>query len=325
MDPSSVEFAASAGTIHGLVDKAEGGLYGAGAASRLLKRDIVWGRFSPTDIGSLEILLRLMVVRANGMGVYFTLIDPTRERFPMTPAPSAPATPTMSRTPTRPSTPVDDKPGDGDGETLKRRRRPASEHAPSPLRQTLTQQVSSRLSSQASVDSGEKSEKHDHEHDWYRAWAHHLHRHKTTNTNPRHHDNHLHFSLLQMAHSMSTGHGRSSLQLPQKAAVGVFESQRYVALEATRLGHGSSADTSALFVSLLRASCDDLLQQCQGSLKAVQGWMSQARCASYASKVKVEQERKTRLEKLEKIQAELKEAIDIFMSDKRYVTHILLL
>lgn len=323
MDPLSVEFANAANTIHGLVDKAEAGLAGAGAASRLLRRDIVWGRFAPNDIGSLEILLRLMVVRSNGMGVYFALIDPTRERFPMTPAPSSPATPLTSRTPTRPPSPSDEK-ADGEEATLKRRRR-AAEHNPSPLRQSLTQEVTARLNSQSTVRSTsdekkDERESHGGDHDWMRAWTSHLHRHKNHATS-RHHDNHLHFSLLQMAHSLSLGHGHSSLHLPSKSVVGVFESQRYVTLEATRIGQGSSPDTTAMFVKLLAESCDDLLQQCQTSLSAVQEWMGNVRKGSFSftRRTKIAQERKRRLENLEKVDALLKAAIDSFMADKRCV------
>lgn len=315
MDPASPEFASTASTIHGLVDKAEAGLFGAGVASRLLKRDILWGRFSPNDIGALADILRPLVVRTNGMGVYFHLIDPTRERFPMTPAPSAPVTPALSRTPTRPSTPVDDT-AESDGDTLKRRRRPA-EHGPSPLRHSLTQGFPDRSPTQVTTaDSGEKK---DRERDWSRALARHFHHHKrSASHHAAHQNNNLHFSLLQLAHTLSINHDHSSLHLPQKTAVGVFESQRYMTLEATRLGHGNSAETTALFVSLVQESCDDLLQQCQGSLKAVQEWIGNVRRGGFTSKAKLEHTRKTRLDNLEKVNTALKLALDDFRTNKRY-------
>lgn len=314
MDPCSIEFSTTARAIQSLVEKAEGGLNGAGAASRLLKRDVLWGRFSPNDIGSLEVLLRLMVVRSNGMGVYFTLIEPTRERFPATPARSAPGTPMGSRTPTRPSTPVDSGPDDS-GEILKRRRRPA-EQPSSLLRQSVTQEVSDRLANQASENLN-GDEKHEHERGWHRGWARHLHHHKRISHHQ--HDNQLHLSLLQFAHSLSPGLGHSSVNLPPKPPVGVFESQRYMTREATRLGYNASPGTTALFVSLLSESCDDLLQHCQVSLKVVQEWMGSVRRGSFTNRSKIEQERQRRLANLEKVDAELKAAIETFMHDKRHV------
>ncbi|THH28781.1 hypothetical protein EUX98_g5402 [Antrodiella citrinella] len=311
MDPSSTKFASTASAIHGLSEKAEAGLAGTGAASRLLKRDILWGRFSPIDFGDLGSLLRPLVVRTNGMGVYFAIIDPTREKFPMTPAPSQPPTPSMSRTPTRPSSPVDHIPESG-GDTVKRRRRPI-EHAPSPLRQSLTGQLTSRSSKDSDNEKKERPET-----DWQHAFARHFHHHKHGDSHhAAQHNNHLHFSLLHFAHSLSSNHGgHSSIHLP-KPAVGVFESQRYVALEATRLGYGTSAETTALFVHLLQESCDELLQQCQVSMKATNEWVSKARSGGFRVRAKTEAERKERLENLGKAGAALKVALENFRTDKR--------
>ena len=316
MDPSSAEFAATAATIHGLVDKAEGGLAGTGATSRLLKRDIVWGRFSPSDVGALQDLLRPLVIRTNGMGVYFALIDTTREKFPMTPAPSAPATPTMSRTPSRPSTPLNDV--DSEGEALKRRRRPV-DHAPSPLRNSL--KMTSPVNTRDSRDSNEKKRRSDHDHEWFHVLSRRLqHHHKGPNI-AAHHNNHLHFSLLSFAHSLSGPQGHSSIHLPTNTAVGVFESQRYMTLEATRLGSGASREASALFVSLLQESCDDLMQDTLTALKAVQEWISNVRrgAFSFDRKAKIATDRRKRREALEKADAALKAAIETFRTDKRYV------
>jgi len=69
------------------VNQADGSLANLAAAARLLKIDIIYGRFGPSDFEELHKLMRRLVVRSNGMTVYFTLLDPTRERFPVTPAP----------------------------------------------------------------------------------------------------------------------------------------------------------------------------------------------------------------------------------------------
>ncbi|KAH8091403.1 hypothetical protein BXZ70DRAFT_909843 [Cristinia sonorae] len=315
MDPASSEFASTATTIHGLVDKADAGLAGTSATYRLLKRDILWGRFSPSDIGSLQDLLRPLVVRTNGLGTYFYLIDPTREKFPMTPMPSMPATPTSrSRTPTRSSSPLEEAP-DGISETLKRRRRLA-DHSPSPLRQSFAREVSDRLALREKEGSLRSKDTNDHDHDRRRStWSRHFRHHrKQSGAHHTHHDNHLHFSLLTLAHTLSSHHHPT---LPSEPVVGVFESQRYMALEATRLGHGSSPETTALFVGLVQESCDELLEHSQKSLKAAQEWISKARSGTFASQARIQRERKARLGNLEKVTAGLKDALERFRKDKR--------
>ena len=52
----------------------------------LLNRDIVWARLAPADLVALQWWLRRLVTCSNVMRVYFSLIDPTRERFPVTSA-----------------------------------------------------------------------------------------------------------------------------------------------------------------------------------------------------------------------------------------------
>ncbi|KIM88532.1 hypothetical protein PILCRDRAFT_62336 [Piloderma croceum F 1598] len=84
------------------VNQADGSLANLAAAARLLKIDIIYSRFGPSDFEELHKLMRRLVVRSNGMTVYFTLLDPTRERFPMTPAPSGPQTPVTTTPSTHP-------------------------------------------------------------------------------------------------------------------------------------------------------------------------------------------------------------------------------
>lgn len=97
MDPCSDEFAASVKALKGLVDKAETGMAPTAVWLRSLKRDLIRGRFSPADISTLQWAMRRIVTRAEGMNIYFGLIDPTRERFPVTPAPTSPNTPILTR------------------------------------------------------------------------------------------------------------------------------------------------------------------------------------------------------------------------------------
>ena len=73
-----------------LIAASEAGLVPVASALYLLKRDVVWCRFSPADFAKLHDYARRMVVRVSGMASYFGVIDPTRDRFPATPAPLFP-------------------------------------------------------------------------------------------------------------------------------------------------------------------------------------------------------------------------------------------
>jgi hypothetical protein len=93
--------------VRASASKAEGALAPLAASARLLRRDISWGRFSGKDLDDMRAKIQRLVMRAHGMNVYFSLTDPTRERFPETPVPSRPSSPTRG-TPnaSRPSSPV---------------------------------------------------------------------------------------------------------------------------------------------------------------------------------------------------------------------------
>ncbi|KAG9311166.1 hypothetical protein JVU11DRAFT_8233 [Chiua virens] len=77
----------STAAIFATVAKAEGALAMLASAARLQRLDIIYSRLAPTDYMQLHTLTRQLIVRAGGMNVYYTLIDPTRERFPFTPLP----------------------------------------------------------------------------------------------------------------------------------------------------------------------------------------------------------------------------------------------
>ncbi|TFY54186.1 hypothetical protein EVJ58_g9005 [Rhodofomes roseus] len=89
LSPSGSDFSATAKKISRLVTRAGGGLGLAAAAPRLVKSDIAFGRFAPSDVGRVQEFGRGLIVRANGLDI-FPLIDLTRERFPVTPLPSNP-------------------------------------------------------------------------------------------------------------------------------------------------------------------------------------------------------------------------------------------
>ena len=100
--PDSNEF--NAESFEKLVSAAEGLLAPLAAVTRLLKKDISWGRLGANDFTHLHELLRRLTVRANGMAFYFRIVNP-KDKFPGTPTPAASrastplATPATSRAP----------------------------------------------------------------------------------------------------------------------------------------------------------------------------------------------------------------------------------
>ncbi|KAL7281004.1 hypothetical protein ACG7TL_004306 [Trametes sanguinea] len=278
--PASEEFKSTVKTITATLGKSEGGLGQAAANARLLKQDIVYGRFSPSKIGDFQPIVRRLVTRANGMDIFFTLIELTREKFPVTPLPSRPATPrsatpasTRPQTPTSGMTPIPGSPPNGlreDAEQTARRRRnlqrSALEHAHAQHKSSFSRRLHLRLR--------EHHEAHQH--------------------------HQVHFSLLHLAHALSPlarVPTASSASASGETAVGVFESQRYMAIEATRLSHPDEMDVTAEFVRLLQESCDAVLEATQGA---------------------VEKARAERLAKLEAANRGVKEALQRFKKDKRH-------
>ncbi|KAG0699492.1 hypothetical protein DFH29DRAFT_983489 [Suillus ampliporus] len=209
------------------VNKAEGALPMLAAAARLLKIDIVYARFAPTDYDELHKIVRKLTVRAHGMGVYYTLIDPTRERFPVTPAASRPATPVHSRSPSpqRSSVTTEGKHVRLADQELKDSKKSRHQRRPSSRTRSYPASSTSPL----------------HSHRPYK----HSHSHHT-------HHTHLHSSLLHLAFS----------RVPKpsgETAVGVFEARQYLNLEAVHLSHPESAFYTARATELLSSSCQGLL------------------------------------------------------------------
>ncbi|KAI0770884.1 hypothetical protein BD413DRAFT_553337 [Trametes elegans] len=294
-DPSSEEFKSTVKNITGALGKSEGGLGQTAATVRLLKQDIVYGRFSPNQISQFQPIVRRLVTRANGVNIFFTLIEPTRERFPVTPLPSRPGTPrtgtpASSRpgTPTSPSTPLPGSPPNGlyeDPEQAARRRRNLQRQAIDHIHghKSFSRRLHLRL------------REHHEEH--------------------QHHE--VHFSLLSLAHALSPL-ARVPTTSSAETAVGVFESQRYMAIEATRLAHPDQTGATAHFVWLLHESCDELLETTQGVLKGVQAWFAEVRRGSFGGRAKIEKARAERLAKLEDLSRGVKEALQRFRKNQRH-------
>jgi Putative ER transporter, 6TM, N-terminal len=98
--PHTEHFAEMVVSIKTLTGQSEANLTSLAASARLLDSDLIYSRFSPEDFHTFLNLARRITARASGMETYFTLIDPISEKFPGTPAPSVAATPLTPATPT---------------------------------------------------------------------------------------------------------------------------------------------------------------------------------------------------------------------------------
>lgn len=309
MSATVPDFASIVEKITGLVSKAEGGLGPAAASHRLIKNDIVFGRFAPSDVGSMQEFGRRLVIRANGLSIFFTLIDPTRERFPVTPLPSKPNTPVMtpvsSRRPSfsRPSTPTPTSPDPrSDPESVAWGRSPPTSRPASPAFEAKDRgRLRHRATRERKNPSGSMSSLR-------LTISRHLHlglrKHEEDNQNQR-----LHFSLLHLAHSLSVPHAA----IPHsESAVAVFESQRYLALEATRLSHPDSPEVTETFVFLLGESCEGLLGACADAVREARGWIGGVRSGWFESKRTAEQRRAERLAKMADVRYKVDNALQEF-------------
>ncbi|KAG1817351.1 hypothetical protein EV424DRAFT_1324468 [Suillus variegatus] len=225
-------------------NKAENTLPMLAAAARLLKLDIVYTRLAPTDYNEMHGIVRKLMVRVHGMGVYFTLIHPTREQFPVTPAVSHPATPVHPRSPSprpdRPSSVTTEERHAPSADKEIRHRKPSHHHQP------LSFHARSYPANSTSPLHSPRPYKHSRSH----------HAHHTL----------LHSSLLHLALSRVPKHSGET-------AVGVFESQKYLNLEAIHLSHPDSNFFTARANELLSDSCQDLLSVCQEVLGISGAWI----------------------------------------------------
>ncbi|KAI5115336.1 hypothetical protein M0805_008881, partial [Coniferiporia weirii] len=185
------------------VAAAEAALAPLAAASRLLKKDLSWGRFGSKDFSRLHELARRMAVRANGMAFYFKIIDPVVGKqvgtFSVLNTPMS--SPAQSRAPTRP---------------------------PSPN----LSQIEVNSPSNVSISSTRPRNRHRH-HSAHHSIHNSLYQH-TLNFYHSHHHHHHHHVPSVFTHPTSLFH--EVLSRSTENAVGVFESQRFLNLEL-RMAH----------------------------------------------------------------------------------------
>lgn len=75
-------FEAALALFHDYIHTAESALGGLRTVRHLMRRDIAYGRFGADDFKRVHELTRRMTVRAHGMSFYFKIMDPSRHRFP---------------------------------------------------------------------------------------------------------------------------------------------------------------------------------------------------------------------------------------------------
>ncbi|KAL5518361.1 hypothetical protein ACEPAH_43 [Sanghuangporus vaninii] len=220
------------------VEAAESALAPLAATSRLMKRDISWGRFGSKDFSRLHELVRRLSVRANGMAFYFKVMDSSVNNQSGTPAFSLLNTPAHT---------------------------PPSSRPPSPTRlarssRSLTDLNISASASVASVNSAPArrrrgQQRHSAHNSLYQAalqFYHHAHHGNSRQSRQHHHHNKYYASSL--FHDV--------LNRTSEGVVGVFESQRYLNLE-TRLAHPNAEEFIPQIVHHLGESSADLAK-CAG-------------------------------------------------------------
>ncbi|KAJ6502261.1 hypothetical protein C8R45DRAFT_818343 [Mycena sanguinolenta] len=253
-DPYSPEFSSMVSTITSLVAKSEASLTPLAASARLLGGDLVYSRFPPTDFIGLQKHAKQMAVRANGMARYFLFLDPTREKFPLTPVPSRGGTPIGTPVISQPSSPIREQTED------------RMDSPPTPTRRSQH--------------------------------THHSHRHRL-----------LYNSLLHLSMKKN------------EQVVGVFESQRFLDLEA-HLSHPDVEAHTKEATKLLSQSCTPLLKSCQDSVNWIQDWLAFARRGTLArliGGVKQQRALEQRMGELEAVRKDLMVTLDEFRKDKRHL------
>ena len=290
-----------------LVAASEAGLVPVASAIYLLKRDVVWCRFSPSDFAKLHDYARRMVVRVSGMSAYFGVIDPTRERFAVTPALSAPGSPGPSRSASvhhgAIGTDVTETPN-------------------APFEQTLTTDSSatpapSETISDSPLQPGSIRKTR-------RRNVRTLHTHFSESKTPPTHHEHIHHRP-QHRHKHIASHGPLLplvLNGPGQSqpAVGLYESIRYANMEE-KLSHPDAAFHTENFHRLLKECCDDMLGVADETLEALDGWLNaitnKLRFKFWRNRAAHQRMEKERVDGYVQLKEKVDRVLEVFEKEKR--------
>ncbi|KAG2004212.1 hypothetical protein CC2G_002792 [Coprinopsis cinerea AmutBmut pab1-1] len=121
----------------------------------------------------------------------------------------------------------------------------------------------------------------------------------------------LHQSLLNL--SLRSRHRRNEY------AVGVFESQRYLNLEAKKLYDPRHDENSAMSMALLRECCDGILEQCKVGVEAIEEWLDTVRDGRFTVFRRKEQRRRKqeRVDRIAILRDDLSKALHEFRTELR--------
>lgn len=296
----------------GLAAASEGALIPVASALYLLKRDVVWGRFSPSDFAKLHGHARRLVVRATGMCAYFGAIDPTRERFPKTPTAgtSVPGTPPQSTsTPSRPT-------------SVYREATETDVTSHVPLEQTST--MDSSITPATSETLPDSPLQPGSIQNARRRNVGTRHPHFSEPISPSTHRGHIHHRPHHRhKHPMSHGpllplvRGKHN---PNQSPVGLYESIRYADLEE-KFSHPSAASNTERFHLLLRESCDDMLGITDETIETIDGWLntvtSKSRFKFWRNKVEYQKTEQERVVGYVQVKEKLDRVLEVFEKEKR--------
>ncbi|KAK2462664.1 hypothetical protein APHAL10511_005397 [Amanita phalloides] len=294
----SPEFTSLSSQITSITGKAEDALVPLSASARLLKSDLVYSRFAPYDFKCVQDNLGRLIGRAAGMAMYFTFIDPTRERFSVTPIPSLPTSPVLG-SPVLSRQPSSERLGHK-GRELGKEEEPASQSIVTRRRGRPTSDRSPSLN-HTHVSDPDFHSSHSRPHP---RPSHHSHLHHP-------HSHHLHYRLLHLKKTSRHEH-----------AVGTFEVQKYLNLEAAHL-HTPLADAyTRQMLHLMRDSCTELLEACHETIVTTRSWLGgvfNRRFCFWRSAEQKQSEWQKRVHDLKVVRDRLGTELESFRTSKRHL------
>ena len=286
---------------NGLAAASEAGLVPVVSAIYLLKRDVVWCRFSPSDFAKLHDYARRLVIRVNGMSAYFGVIEPTRERFPTTAPPRSPGS-------SRPASVHEATETDGT----------ETPHAPfehslsmdSSVTHAPSEIVSDNPLQSGSIQNARRRNVRTRHPRFSTPSIHHEHIHHR----PHHRHKHLvsHGSLLPL---VMGGHSQT------QPAVGIYEAIRYADLEE-KLSHPATACNTERFHRLLKECCDDMLGVSDEALDVLDHWLNtvtnKSRFKFWRNKAEFQKAEKERVDGYVQLKEKMDRVLEVFEKERRY-------